>query len=60
MGSISEGLSALGISICLNRFYWFGVVELSTLGVDYWGRAFSFLKRLYWFGVEELCMLGVT
>ena len=28
------GLSAFGMASFLNRFYWFGVVGLCTLGLD--------------------------
>ena len=51
--------SALGMCLFINQFYWFGVVGLCTLGVDWWGKA-SFLNRLYWFGVVGLCTLGLN
>ena len=33
-GLISGGPSALGMVSFLNRLYWFGVIELCTLGVN--------------------------
>ena len=48
----------LGMSIFVNKLYWFGVVGPCTLGVDQQGRASSLLNRLYWFGVVGLCTLG--
>ena len=39
-------LSVLGMCMFINRFYCFGVVGLCTLGVDWWGKAFSFLNRV--------------
>ena len=52
--------SVLGMSSFPNRFYWFGVVGLCTLGLHQQGTASSFLNRLYWFGVIGLCTFGLA
>ena len=48
--------------IFLNRFYWFGEVELCTLGFNKGGPSLLgkhiFLNRFYWFGVVGLHTLG--
>ena len=51
------------VCLFLNRFYWFGVVGLCTLGLN-WGSPSVlgmclFINRFYWFGVVGLCTLGV-
>ena len=61
---LGGGPSALGMCIFLNRFYWFGVVGLCTLGVNWGGLSALgmciFLNRFYWLGVVGLCTLGVN
>ena len=49
-GGLLVGEGPLHFSI---RLFWFGVVGLSTLGLDQQGRASSFLNRLYWFGCSR-------
>ena len=59
-GSVHLGSIRKGASLFLNRFYWFAVVGLCTLGVEQQGRASSFLNKLYWFGVVGINTLEVA
>ena len=66
---VGGGPSALGMFVVVTLLYWFGVVGLSTLGLNLQVRACLggppalgmsiFVNMLYWFGVVGLCTLGV-